>query len=1023
MKTHPTTLNLLLISLPVALLTANCSSPRSASPAASGPAAATGAVAPAPASSAPSAAVSAAADALWLKTYAFDAAAFNAPPMAYAPFTRWWWPGNDVTKPELLREVNLLADNGFGGVEIQAFVRGMNQSPKADELARIQSWDSPSYYENIRAVLTQARQRGLTVDMSDGSGWSTGGPHLTAEDNFLTLNHARTAVQGGKLVEMEVPRASMEHKGPPAGTTSLANLTLKYGPVPANLARLQRVVAARQVKGGPLDNAQTMQLDPASVVDLTGRVRDGRLRWQAPAGEWQIISFWAFPSGEMPKWIASADKGFVPNHFDSTKVNKNYNHLFGARTGLQPFYGNPLRAVFNDSYEFQVDRHYSNDLFEVFKKNRGYDVSTLLPANLQPGYNNHAEQGIYPNEKPYFAFSDQDWRIRYDYDLTLSDLLQMHFFDPSRGWLEGKGMLHRTQPYGLPMDVIAAAGNSSIPETEQLYAEGAEGFLKVVSSGAHLYNRPVTSAEAVVYRHRAEMTTPQKIKISVDKAFAAGVNQIIYHGTAYQYNHPDYGKDGWNPFDSPFTPFLTYSSSIKEKDNFWKHMKDVNQYVQRTQYALRAGKPKTDVLIYYPLLGVDNGVVLTNPGEILTNGYLEGVEPEDATGANKMPARKYSATSEWFKNLAATVNALEAAGVTWDLVNDASLQQAQYQDGQIAIRGNKYQAIMLVHEPYIQLASAQRLNELTKQGGRLVVVGKVPAQQPSFLNYAANDARTEQLLTEATRQANGRVLAAESGVASWARELPQQLKFADSYAFTRQIDREMPDGSRLKFLWNKSSQWQTIALTADASLPNVYWLDADCGTISKNVGTQLSYRLPPLSTVLLYATAAPLPAALLAPPAPGLDAGQPVASLTKWTVKAGPATATNTTLFDWRSKPAFTSQVADGVYTTTLKLDRAPAGSRYVLDLGTVYFTAEVYVNGQLAGKRLYAPYVLDITRQLKVGPNQLEVRVTPTQRNESIAAALKGDAHYAQYIGRENTRMPAGLLGPVTVRQGPAAQ
>jgi len=678
MKFHPIKLKILATSLPAVLLAANCAAPRSTTAPTTTVPTATATITVAPSSSAPSAAVSAAADARWLKTYAFDAAVFKSPPVDYAPFTRWWWPGNDVTQPELLREVNLLADNGFGGVEIQPFVRGMNQNPKADELARIQSWDSPGYYENIRAVLAQARQRGLTVDMSDGSGWSTGGSHLTAEDNFLTLNHARVAVRGSKLVKMEVPRASMEHKGPPAGTTSLANLTLKYGPVPANLTRLQRVVAARQLKGGPLDTDQTMQLDPNSVIDLTSSVRDGRLRWQAPAGEWQLIAFWAFPSGEMPKWIAAANKGFVPNHFDSTKVNKNYNHLFGARTGLQPFYGRPLRAVFNDSYEFQVDRHYSTDLFEVFKKNRGYDVTTVLPANLQPGYNNHAEQGIFPNEKFYFAFSTEDWRIRYDYDLTLSDLLQIHFFDTSRGWLESKGLLHRTQPYGLPMDVIAAAGNSSIPETEQLYAEGAEGFLKVVTSGAHLYNRPVTSAEAVVYRHRAEMTTPQKIKISVDKAFAAGVNQIIYHGTAYQYNNSDYGKDGWNPFNSPFTPFLTYSSSIKEKDNFFKYMKDVNRYVQRTQYALRAGKPKTDVLIYYPLLGVDNGVVLTNPEEILTNGYLKGVEPEDASGVNKMPARKYSETSEWFRNLAASVNALEATGVTWELVNDASLQQASY---------------------------------------------------------------------------------------------------------------------------------------------------------------------------------------------------------------------------------------------------------------------------------------------------------------------------------------------------------
>lgn len=962
-----------------------------------------------------------AAEERWLKTYSFEAASFKNPLSMYSPFTRWWWPGNDVNQTELVRELNVMADNGFGGVEIQPLVRGMNQSPKPDELARIQSWDTPAFYDNIRAVLGQAKRLNLTVDMNDGSGWSTGGPHLTAEDNFLTLNHARITVEGGKLIEMEVPRASMEHKGPPAGSVSLANLQLKYSKVDPSLARLQRVLAAQQIKGGPFDTEKTLQLDSSTVIDITAKVHNGHLSWKAPLGEWQIIAFWSFPSGEMPKWIAKADKGFVPNHFDSNTVRKNYDHLFGSRTGLQPFYGNPLRAVFNDSYEFQVDRHYSTDLFEVFKKNRGYDISTWLPANLQAGYNNHAENGIYPNEKPYFAFSPEDWRIRYDYDLTLSDLLQTHFFDVSRSWLESKGMLHRTQSYGLPMDVIAAAGNSSIPETEQLYAQGSEIFMKIITSGAHLYNRPVTSVEAIVYRLRSEMMTPQKIKISADKAFAAGVNQLIYHGTAYQYLNTDYGKDGWNPFDSPYTPFMTYSSNIKEKDNFWKHMKQVNKYVQRTQYALRAGKPKTDVLIYYPLLGVDNNLPISNPEEILISGFLKGVEPENV-GASAL-TRKDSETLAWFNNVTTTVNLLEAAGVTWEMVNDASLQQAILKDGEIDIRGNKYQALLLVHEPYIQLASAKRINDLTKQGGRLLVVGKIPEKQPSFLNYITNDALTKQLLTEATKQVNGLIASTDNELDTWISQLPQKLRFAEKYTFTRQIEREMPDGSRLKFLWNKSDQWQNITINTNSSLPSSYWIDADKGTICKDTNNQLSYRLPPYGTVMLYATKNPLPAEVLTISNPSNDAGQTIANLINWTVKAGSAIATNTTLFDWRNNPSFVYQSADGVYTTTLKLDKKISGKQYLLDLGTVYFTADVYVNGKLAGKRPYFPYILDVTDQIKVGSNQIEVHVTPTQRNESIGAALGGDLNFAQYKGQENTLMPAGLLGPVVLREVPISQ
>ena len=55
----------------------------------------------------------------WLEPTQFNADNFSNPPLKYAPMTRWWWPGNDVKASELRREVNLFADNHFGGVEIQ----------------------------------------------------------------------------------------------------------------------------------------------------------------------------------------------------------------------------------------------------------------------------------------------------------------------------------------------------------------------------------------------------------------------------------------------------------------------------------------------------------------------------------------------------------------------------------------------------------------------------------------------------------------------------------------------------------------------------------------------------------------------------------------------------------------------------------------------------------------------------------------------------------------------------------------
>jgi hypothetical protein len=86
----------------------------------------------------------------------FRAKDFINPSSVYGPFTRWWWPGNDVTPEELRREVQLFSQNKFAGVEIQPFTVGIN--PQGNRLDKVYSWDTPAYYENISAVIAGFKQ-------------------------------------------------------------------------------------------------------------------------------------------------------------------------------------------------------------------------------------------------------------------------------------------------------------------------------------------------------------------------------------------------------------------------------------------------------------------------------------------------------------------------------------------------------------------------------------------------------------------------------------------------------------------------------------------------------------------------------------------------------------------------------------------------------------------------------------------------------------------------------------------------
>ncbi len=80
---------------------------------------------------------------------------------------------------------------------------------------------------------------------------------------------------------------------------------------------------------------------------------------------------------------------------------------------------------------------------------------------------------------------------------------------------------------------------------------------------------------------------------------------------------------------------------------------------------------------------------------------------------------------------------------------------------------------------------------------------------------------------------------------------------------------------------------------------------------------------------------------------------------------------------------------------------------RYVLDLGAVGETAQVYLNGKLAGVKIVPPYKFDISSLLKDGENELRVVVTNNLAYEQRDLCSK-------YLVLE----PVGLLGPIKIKK-----
>jgi hypothetical protein len=946
-------------------------------------------------------------DRKWFPYFDFNPQAFQQAPRGFGPLTRWWLPGNDIKKEELQREIIMFADNGFAGVELQPISVGLKLKPENDASKRVFSWDTPDYYENLGFIMQRAQEAGLIVDMTAGSGWPLGGPFVAAPQSMKTLAVSDAAVTGGVTFSGALPPPHNHDQKAEGFMALLLHKRESYD----RWAKVQSVIAARVIKQ---EGKQTI-LDPKTPVNLTDRVKNNQLTWKAPAGgEWRIIVSWIIPTGESPS-ASAAKNGLVVDHLDPDALTEAYDYLLGERTGLPKYYQKPLRAVFNDSYEFHVDRIYSPDFLNIFKAKNGYDIAPFLATVFQKGYDMPPYlAAAFPGAKPPFALNQaENWRLMYDYDAAVGEVLKNNFIGTSNRWTNRRGLLNRTQAYGIPLDMIGAAGAADIPETEQMFGGGSEGYFKLVTSGAHLYNRPVVTQESFVAANRAEMTTPQKIKMWADKSFAAGVNQIIYHGTPYKYNNGEFGPEGWNTFSSPYQPFMTFATGMNESDPFWKDIRTVNEYLSRCQYALRSGKPRADVLIYMPFNDVADIDWVANPQETMNLGSWEGIDAAKTAAPTEEQISR-NRISLFYKELWTIVNQLEAQGINWEFVNDDSLSKARLTDGRIDINGNHYQVLIMANAPFVPLATARQLNVLSKQGMKFRSVGKLPEKQPSFLNYEENDRLTKQLIGEAARQKNSRVFTAQE--ISDGNLITQKIKYALPVSFTRQITREMADGSLLKFFWNRTDEWQTLSLKIDKSFSGSYFLNPENGKIEKINGATAAYRLPPYGTVILHASARKLDSGIISAADALLAEGKAALRIDRWKIGAGDVVLTESPLIDWRADERLKFKSDEGSYTASFNLSDDAGKSPVILDLGKVFFTAEIFVNGQAAGKRIFAPFRFDISKLAKPGANQLEVRVTPTRRNGFVGEALRGNPFYAQFKGKQNELMPAGLIGPVTV-------
>ncbi len=410
--------------------------------------------------------------------------AFERPPDDARIMMRWWWFGPAVTEAELEREMRLMKEGGIGGIEVQP-VYPLVPDDSPDGIRNL-AFLSDEFIDALRFSSEKARELGLRMDMTLGSGWPYGGP-------AVPVSHA-----AGKLRCERVRIVANERRIP------LPSMTSGERVLAAFLSRTrERVVASESLR---------------EVTDM----RDGIL-W-LPAGlkePQEVLFFIASRTGMVVKRAAVGAEGFVIDHYDGGAL-ESYLRNVGDRL-MQAFRSHPPYAVFCDSLEvFGSD--WTGDFLREFSRRRGYDLRPYLPALVED-------------------IGDKTAAIRHDWGETLTELANERFVAPLHEWANRNRTLLRLQCYGMPPVTLSSNALADLPEGEGPQWKILQAS-RWASSASHLYERPVTSSETWTWLHSPVFrATPLDVKAEADLHFLQGINQLIGHGWPYTPEGVEY--PGW----------------------------------------------------------------------------------------------------------------------------------------------------------------------------------------------------------------------------------------------------------------------------------------------------------------------------------------------------------------------------------------------------------------------------------------------------------------------------------------------
>ena len=274
-------------------------------------------------------------------------------------------------------------------------------------------------------------------------------------------------------------------------------------------------------------------------VDVSHSLNEDGLKLDVPAGKYKL--FFIYQNNVSHNTLGSAYKGAWDESLVLDHLNKGGVEEYIEKLGnnwiekIKPF---KPRNFFIDSFELIGELPWSKKFFKTFEEMHGYSIAPYLPLIFKKNGESKYLYAIFGEEFLYQSEHNLSERVYEDYLHTREKLFMTEFLLPIKNWTSSLNIKLRLQAHGGYGNYLDAYAIADIPESEGLFAGGSFDFLKLASSAGNIANKKIVSSESFI---KIDFNY-NKLKIEdyerlAGNAFAAGINQIVFHGYPYELSY------------------------------------------------------------------------------------------------------------------------------------------------------------------------------------------------------------------------------------------------------------------------------------------------------------------------------------------------------------------------------------------------------------------------------------------------------------------------------------------------------